>query len=450
MKSFIKLSVLAILLMCIATTATYAQAKGGKRQTINPDSVLSLKNRWAFRTNAIDWIAMLPNVAVEFDLSKRLFNNWTVAISAKGNWTTPSIFPNNYFYDLTTVRLEFKRYNRTTLSNLDKDWWQRIFTWKKKNPTGDRVWFLGPYVDLSKYNMKFSDTGHRGKAIGAGLTFGFGRSLYKYKHGALDLELSASLGAVYTQFDTYTLSERTNNYEYIDRSVNKILPYPVISDIRLGFVYRFSTVNGKYIERSTIRERYKAIKTKNNNRRDSIRQERRAKEIEDSIAYAAAHPAQPEVEEVQGDSTDTHKTKGGKGIFSKLFGKKKSKRDKTAEDTTTSLVTPDTGDSTPALPAQDTDAATPVETRQADEAADTTLTESGKKDKKKSRKSKKEKKKDSDSQTADAKESVSPDSNDDDTAITNDKKKSKKSRKKKKAETAEAVEVSETNEEGVK
>ena len=69
MKSFIKLSVLAILLMCIATTATYAQAKGGKRQTINPDSVLTLKNRWAFRTNAIDWIAMLPNVAVEFDLS---------------------------------------------------------------------------------------------------------------------------------------------------------------------------------------------------------------------------------------------------------------------------------------------------------------------------------------------------------------------------------------------
>ena len=424
MKSFIKLSVLAILLMCIATTATYAQAKGGKRQTINPDSVLTLKNRWAFRTNAIDWIAMLPNVAVEFDLSKRLFNNWTVAISAKGNWTTPSIFPNNYFYDLTTVRLEFKRYNRTTLSNLDKDWWQRIFTWKKKNPTGDRVWFLGPYVDLSKYNMKFSDTGHRGKAIGAGLTFGFGRSLYKYKHGALDLELSASLGAVYTQFDTYTLSEKTNNYEYINRSVNKILPYPVISDIRLGFVYRFSTVKGKYRETSTIRERFSAIKTKNNNRRDSIRQERRAKEIEDSIAYAAAHPAQPEVEEVQGD--------------------------KTAEDTTTSLVTPDTGDSTPALPAQDTDAATPVETRQADEAADTTLTESGKKDKKKSRKSKKEKKKDSESQTADAKESVSPDSNDDDTAITNDKKKSKKSRKKKKAETAEAVEVSETNEEGVK
>lgn len=320
MKSIFKIAIIITILTSVGFVTITAKTPPQKRITINTDSIVPLKNRWAIRTNIIDWVALLPNIGVEFDLSKYLYKNWSVGLSAKGNWTTPSFFPNNVFYDLSTVRLEFKRYNRTRMPNRDINWLARIFTWQKVNPNLERTWFLGPYIDFSKYNMKFSKTGHKGLAVGSGMTFGFGRSVYAYKNGVLDLELSASLGVVYTQFDSYTLNNKNNSYEYVEKGMSKFLPYPIISDIRLAFVYRFSTIKGKYKENSTIKSRFKELSRKIDAKRDSVRQIKRQHQIEDSLEHVAAQQAK-DAEKIQKDSLNVKSGKASKR--SKLIGKKK-------------------------------------------------------------------------------------------------------------------------------
>lgn len=421
MKTKTKTALILLMLMCIGMPCLHAQGMK-KKQTLNPDSIIPLKHRLAFRTNVIDWAAMLPNVAVEFDLAPKLLSNnpWTVGVSAKGNWTTPSVLPNDFFYDITTVRLEFKHYNRTKNfpQGTEKTWLKRILTWYKEKPSLTRTWFIGPYADFTKYNLKFSSTGHKGIAFGGGVTFGYGRSLYKFKHGVLDLEASASLGLLYTQYDSYTLSRERNSYEYKEKDVAKFVPYPVISDIRLGFVYRFNSGNSikdKYKNSSTFKDRVEAIKRSFKARRDSIQDKRRAKHIADSIAYAAAHPeealaTQAEADKtLQSDTTANDKAakkakRAGKRKGGGLLGKRG--KDKAAADTTATATTPtpttnddaatDTTGMTPAMPTPMPADPTPQDSLS--EQQDTTQADKPKK------KDKKSKKKRGKSKNADGKE----------------------------------------------
>ena len=53
----------------------YAQQKTSEK--------ISPKERWAFETNAMDWLLLLPNAKVEFDLSSSTDNRWVVGIGAK-------------------------------------------------------------------------------------------------------------------------------------------------------------------------------------------------------------------------------------------------------------------------------------------------------------------------------------------------------------------------------
>ena len=55
----------------------YAQQKTSEK--------ISPKERWAFETNAMDWLLLLPNAKVEFDLSSSTDNRWVVGIGAKWN-----------------------------------------------------------------------------------------------------------------------------------------------------------------------------------------------------------------------------------------------------------------------------------------------------------------------------------------------------------------------------
>ena len=42
------------------------------------DTIVDFKDRWSFRTNAVDWLLTVPNVAVEFDVSNSVYNKWTL------------------------------------------------------------------------------------------------------------------------------------------------------------------------------------------------------------------------------------------------------------------------------------------------------------------------------------------------------------------------------------
>lgn len=44
--------------------------------------------RWAFRTNALEWLLTVPNFGIEYDLSSSPYNRASVGISAYYNWNT--------------------------------------------------------------------------------------------------------------------------------------------------------------------------------------------------------------------------------------------------------------------------------------------------------------------------------------------------------------------------
>ena len=47
-----------------------------------------LIDRFAFKTNAFEWLITVPNFGVEFDLKNSEYNNMTVGLTAKYNWNT--------------------------------------------------------------------------------------------------------------------------------------------------------------------------------------------------------------------------------------------------------------------------------------------------------------------------------------------------------------------------
>lgn len=220
---------------------------------IKKDSVIPFKDRIAFRTNTIDWLLMLPNIGFEFDLSGSPYGRMALAVNVKGNWSTYHVVKPYWEYDFNSARIEFKKYGRTS-ARFEKEGVKRslgdrfsdFFRMRVKNPNFWRAYYWGVYVDLGGYNLKFSDVGRKGKYIGAGLALGYGIPLYSYRTGVLDLELGASIGAVYTKYNTYVYDENQNTVYRENAPIRKILPYPVISDLRVALVYRFSSIRNKY------------------------------------------------------------------------------------------------------------------------------------------------------------------------------------------------------------
>ena len=70
--------ILLMAIFCGISTHVYAQAEKDNTTTI------PAKERWAFETNAVDWLLLTPNVGVEFDLSNSIKNRWV--IGAKIKW----------------------------------------------------------------------------------------------------------------------------------------------------------------------------------------------------------------------------------------------------------------------------------------------------------------------------------------------------------------------------
>ena len=114
----------------------------------------------------------------------------------------------------------------------------------------------------------------QGSALGFGVSGGFSIPLYGYRDNFVDLELGASVGFVYTKYDAYRHDEESNCYPRLPEKSKggHLVPFPVVSDLRVAFVYRFSTsVKNKYklIDYDKINARTEAKRQKQL-RRDSI------------------------------------------------------------------------------------------------------------------------------------------------------------------------------------
>lgn len=257
-----KLKLIFCLLLFSFAVKSYGQVTmNSPAKTVQEDKkTLPFKDRWGFKTNAVDWILLLPNITAEFDLFNSPYKHYTVSLGVKGNWNSSQNYVPDIIYNLLDVRSEFRCYHRTAPRSyqrpdslkisLFKRLKEDVFTWKHFHPRYWRAYYIGAYVDACNYTLKFGKEGRQGTAYGLGVSGGFGIPLYAYKKNYLDLEFGASVGMVYTKYDVFQRNPDSNYYPVIESKHKDFhfLPYPVVSELRVAFVYRFASIKGKYTQ----------------------------------------------------------------------------------------------------------------------------------------------------------------------------------------------------------
>ena len=155
------------------------------------------------------------------------------------------------------ARVEWRQYFRTRKrggvtkdANLLTRLKETVFTTQRQKPRQERAYYWGIYANAAKYNFKFGKEGKQGKAFGAGVSVGYTAPLYGYRNNYIDLELGGSVGMLYTSYDVYTHDAESGCYPRIAAKCKSghIVPFPMITDLRVAFVYRFMSVGSKYKE----------------------------------------------------------------------------------------------------------------------------------------------------------------------------------------------------------
>ena len=228
--------------------ATWLNARTGKQDS---DSS-AFADRWSFRTNAVEWVATIPNIGLEFDLGSSVYNKMTLALSAKYNWDTYHNFSPSTVFNLLEVRPELRRY------------W-RVKSDKRPNAKTNRAYYAGIYVHGGTYSVKFTETGRQGNFWGAGITMGYGIPLYSFKKNYLDLELGLAVGVIATKYDVFTHNPMGNYYMWQESRTLHVVPFPMVTELKAAFVFRTKS----------IKDKFDKTRPKNNLEKERMKMERR-------------------------------------------------------------------------------------------------------------------------------------------------------------------------------
>lgn len=226
------------------------QAPGIAQISRQEEEKIPMIERFAFKTNALDWLATIPNFTVAFDISSSKYNHEAVLLGAKYNWDTWHKYAPYVVLNAFDFRPEFRHYYRQTQRDkLDDGSWKptSFFSRERKNPKPWRACYVGAYVDFTTYSLKFTDTGRQGWAAGLGLSLGYEIPLYEYRRGAVDLDLGFSAGLIVTGNQAYTLQD-SNPFAYarVPEKDVKFLPLPMVSELRAVFSWRSKSIRDKY------------------------------------------------------------------------------------------------------------------------------------------------------------------------------------------------------------
>ncbi len=221
---------------------------------------LTFAERISLRTNAVDWTLLTPNLGVEFDVKSTNWNRWAVGLTLKTKWNTPATFKNRVFYNITEVRADFRNYWRTRQINnkvpAHTGIIDRLFSCRcrvVKHPK--TTYYRGAYMSFSDFSIKFGREGHQGKALSAGITYGIIKPLYAFRTGnTLDLDLGFDAGFVAVNSEKFVFNRTDNCYTRTTQGSWKVVPFPMPTAARVGFVYRF----GSYPITKKYRWRYDA------------------------------------------------------------------------------------------------------------------------------------------------------------------------------------------------
>ena len=254
---------LIILLMLFI--GTYSSANN------NDNRPVTLKDRFGFHTNALYWALVTPNIGVEFDIIHSDTRKISLFASGKYNWNSDhkvnGYNSNRYVYNIFGAKAEARFYFRTRKREereiallkgdniqglLNKLSLKKNLLLAKDNPRYYRAYYLAPYVSYDKFTIKLTDTGMQGQAVSAGLSFGYTTPLYLYKGGnAIDFEIGASVGAVYTSYKKFEYNKEDGCQVVKEQKEGHLVPFPVITDLRLGFVYRFKSIDKQITKHNT-------------------------------------------------------------------------------------------------------------------------------------------------------------------------------------------------------
>jgi len=209
---------------------------------------LCLWERLSLHANMVDWVALVPNVGVELTLGRTNWHKWTLGLA--GRWK-PSASRQGIVqrvgWTVSDLRGELRKY------------------WHGRGRR--RVFFWGVYGGAAKYDVKWLDKRHYGKALYGGLTAGTIAPLYAWPNGGnLDLEMAASIGAAYGE-------REARGREWI---LNPLLLAGLADALRIGFVYHFGTpVCDRYKKRAAVDEQFMRELDARRLREDSVRRERK-------------------------------------------------------------------------------------------------------------------------------------------------------------------------------
>ena len=261
--SFKSTALLCILLLALVCAKTQAQtSRNSVKEEDAPAKPLFI-DRWAFKTNAFEWLLTIPNFGVEFDLVNSPYNQMTVGLTAKYNWNTYHKLQPPVVFNLLDVRPEFRYYYRTTerkaANSSDektkmsaKEWFDtKIFTTERKNARPWRAQYIGAYINYASYTFKLSETGIQGHVLGLGASAGYDIPMYQYKNGAIDVELGFSVGLQMATKEKFKHNADTYKYFQVTEGVKPgfhITPFPVVSELRLAFVWRHKSIKEKVQE----------------------------------------------------------------------------------------------------------------------------------------------------------------------------------------------------------
>ena len=282
----LKLHILYIRCFLLVLTFLVSQAVFSQvMDTGHKIDTLSAADRLSFRTNAVEWLILVPNIGIEYDLGKYNYSRYSLGLNLRWNWQTSHTFKTGAVFNVAEARLELRNYYRIReFSNYverKSNFLSRLFSLRRdvsKHPT--TTFYRGVFAAYNKFNVKLGREGHQGSAVIGGVMWGMIKSLYAFRNGnSLDLEFGAAAGLAYAKYDVY---EHDAFFDYYPRTGNKTTFLPVINDLRVGFIYRL----GNYPVTKKYRWRYDvdmAYQTAHDNKLLEQRREAEIKAFNDSL-----------------------------------------------------------------------------------------------------------------------------------------------------------------------
>ena len=230
-------------------------------------------------------VLLTPNVSAEWILGRKNYSRWSVGVSYKLKWDTKNTYIPGCGFRRSEIRLEVRNYWRNLdlsspeFQNLPRHHFflTRLFSQRRnhvKHP--NTVFYRGLYASYGSFSYLFSSKGRQGTIAQVGILGGVIKPLYVYPSGhSISLDLGLSVGAAMVESDRFRHDREDNCYPFVSHNNRCILPFPIVSDIHMGLVFRMGkkSLPDLYRRRYELDERFREFSDSINDMRHKLRLE---------------------------------------------------------------------------------------------------------------------------------------------------------------------------------